>query len=121
MSTDVYHGSRKIGRVSTSGEVYFQGQKVGWVNGNGDIYKNGIPYGWITRGGSVIDRRLKQVGNVDCSGTVYRGNDVVGRVENATNRYYAGGAALLLLLGHYTRELLKGTAPVNARAGPGAT
>ncbi len=93
MSTDVFHGSPIIGRVSTSGEVYFQNQKVDWVNGNGDIYMNGIPYGWITRGGNVLDRRLIQVSRVDCSGMVYRGVEVVGRVENATSRYYAGGAA----------------------------
>jgi|SRR6516164_6679398 hypothetical protein len=97
MAIDVYQGTTKIGLVSTSGEVFFGGRKVGWVNGNGDIYRDGIPFGWITHAGTILDRRSKDVGRVDSSGAVYRGENVVGRVDDATNRYYTGGAALLLL------------------------
>jgi hypothetical protein len=102
MTTDVYCGSSKLGCVSTTGEVYGHDRKVGWVNGNGDIFFNGIPYGWVTRAGNVLDRRMIQVGHVEISGDVYRGVDLVGRVNNASNRYYMGGAALLLLLGRFT-------------------
>jgi hypothetical protein len=103
MATDVYHGSSKIGWVSTSGEVFYDARKVGWVNGNGDVYLNGIPYGWVTRAGNVLDRRLIQVGYVDSTGHVYKGVEMVGKVDNASNRYYVGGAALLLLLGRFTQ------------------
>ncbi len=110
MATDVYQGTKKIGRVSTSGEVYYQDRKVGWANRKGDVYLYGIPYGWVTMGGSVLDRRLIQVGSVDSAGNVYRGKQQVGRVEDASNRYYIAGAALLLVLGRFT-EVQKTTSP----------
>lgn len=106
MTAVIYSGSTKMGWVSTSGEVYYQEGKVGWVNHNGDIYLNGIPYGWVTCGGNVLDRRLIQVGHIDNSGNVYRGGQLVGRVNDPSTRYYTGGAALLLLLGRFNTESL---------------
>ncbi len=106
MAVDVFLGSTMIGRVSASGEVFFQDSKVGWVNGNGDVYLRGIPFGWVTLGGSVLDRRLIQVGYIDRTGDVYRGDRRVGRVTDVTTRYYTGGAALLLLLSRLAREPL---------------
>ncbi len=38
------------------------------------------------------------------AGNVYRGNNRVGRVEDASNRYYTAGAALLLVLGRFIEE-----------------
>ena len=108
MAIDIYQGSMKIGSVSTSGEVYFQDRKVGWANGNGTVYLNGIPFGWVTLGGSVLDRRDIPVGHVDSDGKVFRGNECVGRVENAAARYYKAGAALLLLLGRFSENPANG-------------
>ena len=98
MASDVYKGSTKIGRVSTSGEVYYHDCKVGWVNGNGDMYREGSWVGWITRAGNVLDVESNKIGFVDRAGYVYKGSTLVGRTECASNRYYIGGAALLLLL-----------------------
>jgi hypothetical protein len=117
MATDVYYGSTKIGRVSTSGEVFYGDRKVGWVNGNGDIYKEGIPYGWITRTGTVIDRRSMEVGLIDRSGNVVKGSVVIGHADNTSNRYDTGGAALLLLLGRFINSQSSDASPVREPAG----
>jgi hypothetical protein len=101
MPVRIYNGVQEIGCVSTSGEVFRGQSKVGWVNGDGNIYQDGIRMGWVTRMGTVIDRESNRVGQVDAGGCVYRGATLVGRVECADNRYCQGGAALLLLLGHF--------------------
>jgi hypothetical protein len=46
----------------------------------------------------VLDVESNKIGGVDCSGNVYKGSMLVGQTECASNRYYTGGAALLLLL-----------------------